>query len=377
MNVFRKNFLALGLLCGVFASGALAEVAEAGQITGRVTDASTLQPISRIEICAVRVSPPSDVIPCTRSNTEGLYTLDLGDGSYRVEFVGDASNYVTQYYNGKASSLEANLVSVVAGGTTSGIDAAMQRGIAISGKLTEAGSDIPAELVRVCALNASNEVAVKCTFSATDGTYSIMGLPLGLYVVSFAVDVVEDCTVPHPDGYVGQYYNGKATFAQAERTGSASPGEFPGIDAQLVKGVEIFPKPPSCTGLPPRVSAFKLSPSRFRAGPKGRSNFRFVLSEAAAVSIAIARVRPGRRVGKACKPAIRKLARHPRCKRFVQVGELAPENRNAGANQVAFRGKVSGRALRPGAYRATITATDPTGHPSAPQSASFTVLPRK
>jgi len=152
---------------------------------------------------------------------------------------------------------------------------------------------------------------------------------------------------------------------------SAGSGE--GSDA-----VAIFDRagpPARADTLAPTVSGFKLAPKRFKAAPKGRSSFRFKLSEPAAVEIVVDRVRPGRKAGKRCKKPTPKLARRPRCKRFIGVGKtLSFQNRPAGDNKIAFNGKLSGRALKRGLYRASLTAKDPAGNSSAPQSARFTVL---
>jgi len=134
------------------------------------------------------------------------------------------------------------------------------------------------------------------------------------------------------------------------------------------------PASPDARRLAPAVSGFKLVPKRFKAAPKGRSSFRFTLSQPAAVEIEIARIRPGRKVGKGCKQPTPELARRPHCERDKVAGELGFQGRPAGLNKIAFNGKLSAGPLKPGSYRATITATDAAGNRSAPQRASFTVL---
>jgi DNA-binding beta-propeller fold protein YncE len=109
---------------------------------------------------------------------------------------------------------------------------------------------------------------------------------------------------------------------------------------------------------PPSVSRFKLSPPRFRVAPKGHgSHFRFALSQAADVSIAIEGHKTGRQ-----------------SKGFARVATLGYPNRRSGANSIAFSGRAGKRLLRPGTYRATIVATDAAGKSSAPQNATFAVL---
>lgn len=167
---------------------------------------------------------------------------------------------------------------------------------------------------------------------------------------------------------------------------AVSPGDD-NVYTTSESGVAIFdragsaaPPPPETKRTPPdttapALSGFRLAPSRFIAAPRGKgSRFRLTLSEPAGVAIEIQRVVPGRRVGKACQPARPGLTRGRPCARFLKAGTLANAGLGAGADSIAFSGKVGKRALRPGSYRATIVATDAAGNRSAPSSAAFTVL---
>jgi hypothetical protein len=105
------------------------------------------------------------------------------------------------------------------------------------------------------------------------------------------------------------------------------------------------------------------------------TTFRFRLSEAARVVFAIRRARPGRRVKGRCvrpKPSNR---RRPKCTRFVATGRFAV-TAAAGINAKKFSGRIGRRALKPGRYRATLTATDAAGNKSAPKRLNFRVVRR-
>jgi PKD domain len=130
-----------------------------------------------------------------------------------------------------------------------------------------------------------------------------------------------------------------------------------------------------------------LSPSRFRVGraatplaaqhrrraPVG-TTFRYRLSEAATVRIAIERALPGRRRRGACRaPGVRPRGR--RCTRYRTLGTLT-RSAPAGPSSLAFSGRLGSRALRPGRYRATLVATDAAGNASRPARAAFTVVAR-
>jgi hypothetical protein len=134
------------------------------------------------------------------------------------------------------------------------------------------------------------------------------------------------------------------------------------------------PPPPPVDRTAPVVSGFSVVPAKLR--PKKASSFRFKLSERATVLIVIERVLPGRRVGKRCVAPTRKNQRRARCTRFKRTGALTFKDRPAGANKLAFRGRIGKRLLAVGAYRATNTATDAARNRSKPKRASFNVLRR-
>jgi len=134
------------------------------------------------------------------------------------------------------------------------------------------------------------------------------------------------------------------------------------------------PAPPIGDRTRPTVTKLSLSRKRFKVGQV--TTFRFTLSEAATAKISIAKSEAGRRVGGRCRAPKPSLRRRPRCIRYVAVGSLVKRNLRPGGQRVRFRGRVGSRALRPGAYRATIVATDPGGNRSRGAVVTFRVLRR-
>jgi hypothetical protein len=134
------------------------------------------------------------------------------------------------------------------------------------------------------------------------------------------------------------------------------------------------PAPPARDRTAPVVSGFAVSPKRMRRGRV--ASFRFRLSERATARILIERALPGRLVGRRCVRPTRRLRRNRRCTRFLRAGTITFRNRHAGANRIAFRGRVGRRALGLGSYRATITATDPAGNRSRPRRAVLRIVRR-
>lgn len=101
---------------------------------------------------------------------------------------------------------------------------------------------------------------------------------------------------------------------------------------------------------------------------KRGTRFRYTLSEPARVTITIERVLPGRVRGrgtrrKCVKPTARNSGAR-RCKRYKRVTALVAEEQ-AGGQSTTFTGRVKGRALRRGAYRARLVASDALGARSA------------
>ncbi|WP_372788021.1 WD40/YVTN/BNR-like repeat-containing protein [Paraconexibacter sp.] len=135
----------------------------------------------------------------------------------------------------------------------------------------------------------------------------------------------------------------------------------------------------------PVLSAAKLSRTRFALG-KGRTaatartgrgtTFRFRLSEPATVTIRITKPSAGRKVGKTCRAATRKLRRKPRCTYQRPMMLLTRRALAAGARSVPFTGRVGKKALRPGRYRATLVARDAAGNTSTSRRLAFRVVRR-
>jgi len=256
---------------GTEVTGKDATLSVGGQIAGKVTDVADGEPIEGIQVCARQLDRTTGfgTIPCARSDGDGEYTVwALPTGQFKLEFgpaifQAGAPNYIRQYYPGKSSFAEAEARAVTAGETYEGVDAALQKGIGIAGTVTEVGGGPVAAGPRICALNANSGAIVQCTGVELDGTYWMPGLPFGSYVVSFAVDVEEEPgLILHPDGFVRQYYNGKPTFAAADRLASAGPTEFAGIDAQLVRGPETLPDRKPASPAPAIVTLIKRPPPR-------------------------------------------------------------------------------------------------------------------
>lgn len=157
--------------------------------------------------------------------------------------------------------------------------------------------------------------------------------------------------------------------------GTGATGLAPGAAAALHPFAPRFTRP--LTMLRKRFAvAYRPAPSarKRRTAPAG-SAFVYSLSKPATVTITIASAKPGRTVGRRCQPSTRLNRARRRCTRHIRIGTLRHRGSQA-ANRVSFNGRIGGRKLSPGRYRATAVARDPAGNASAPTTTSFTIVAR-
>jgi uncharacterized delta-60 repeat protein len=146
--------------------------------------------------------------------------------------------------------------------------------------------------------------------------------------------------------------------------------------------------PPTPPPRKPTISALHESNSSFRVGHSstplsGHASakrhrrgtvFSFQLDQAAMVKIAIQKSMRGRRLGRSCRAAVRRLRHKPRCTRTITIGTLT-RTAHAGLNRVSFSGRIRGKALAPGRYQVTFTAANSAGV-SSPKTLSFAIVRR-
>jgi hypothetical protein len=103
------------------------------------------------------------------------------------------------------------------------------------------------------------------------------------------------------------------------------------------------------------------------------ASLRFTMSEAGTAQLKLARLLPGRRVGKACRAQTRANRRRARCTRSVAVPGTLAIAFHAGSNQWKLGRRFAGRRLVGGRYRATITASDAAKNRTKPTTVDFTL----
>lgn len=202
-------------------------------IAGTVTSASTGLPIGSVEVCAYEEAGESPFGECTSTEPSGQYALTgLTAGAYIVEFsspVTGASDYVRQYYDDKSRPEEAEAVTVSAGSVTLGIDAQLEDGGRVTGKVTSAASHSAVKGVLVCAFTASSEIE-ECGLTNGTGEYAITSLPSGSHRIGFDGEEA---------GYVIQYYDDESSLSTAAPVTVTTGGDTSDINAQLTEGGRI------------------------------------------------------------------------------------------------------------------------------------------
>lgn len=130
------------------------------------------------------------------------------------------------------------------------------------------------------------------------------------------------------------------------------------------------PAPPPPPPPPPvavlSVSSLRLSPSSFKAAPKGASvskkskagtKVTYRVSTAASTRFTVESVQPGRKAGKKCAKPSAKNRKGKRCTRYVVVRGSFKHASKGGNNSFRFSGRVGGKRLSRGKYRLVAVAT--------------------
>ncbi len=220
-----------------------AELQDGGEISGTVTDV-THAPLEGVSVCTEQVSGIESG-PCAKTNGSGQYLVDgLSSGNYNVafstEWQGADSDYLGQYFNGKALREEETPVSVVAGAVTGGVDAELAAGGQIAGTVVGAATGASAPGIYVCAERNGN--AERCKQTDTAGHYLVSGVTGGSRYVSFT-------RFPENRGdYLSQLYPGQVTIASAIPVPVTAGSVTAGIDAHLLTGGQITGHVTSSTG---------------------------------------------------------------------------------------------------------------------------------
>lgn len=218
---------------GATTSGIDAAMQPGARISGTVTSAATKEALGEVMACASE-NGGEFIERCSLTNSKGEYTIvGLPTGNYIAAFISSGGPYAPQYYNGKVSSTEATTLSLTAGTLTPNVNAAMQVGAEISGKVTNANTKAALAHIVVCPLLVNASASVSCSATNENGEYTLTKLPAGEYHIEFAIPYASNLN------FLRQYYNGKGTVQEANIVAVATGGSATGIDAALHEGGTI------------------------------------------------------------------------------------------------------------------------------------------
>ena len=214
-----------------------------GTISGTVTAAANGADLSGICVDASQINGTG--FENATTSADGSYSISgLGTGQYTVEFspnCGNAENLLTQWYNDKTSAISVDPVSVVAGTTTSSIDAAMQIPGTITGTVTAAngGAQLGGICVNVRQINGSGSGSATTN---AGGTYSVSGLETGTYSVEFSPGCGSS------GNFLAQWYDNETTAAAADSVSVTATKTTSSINAALAAGGTIAGTVTAATG---------------------------------------------------------------------------------------------------------------------------------
>lgn len=201
-----------------------------GTITGTVTNAKH----AKLAGICVYAEVSKNIVGYTTTTASGTYAMvGLSSGRYDLEFEASCSahpaNYASQWYKNAPSQAKATLVTVTAGKAIGGIDAVMQIGGIVTGKVTSS-SGAPLAGIYVWAHSGRTTTVASYAVTAANGTYSLDQLASSSYTVAFNPPNI--CG-GHDPSYETQWYKNATTQAKATLVPVTAGKTKTGIDASL------------------------------------------------------------------------------------------------------------------------------------------------
>jgi hypothetical protein len=127
----------------------------------------------------------------------------------------------------------------------------------------------------------------------------------------------------------------------------------------------------------PRIFVVGPNNTPVAAKAKRGSTLSFTVNERSTATIRIQKPRKGRRSEGKCRKPTRKNRKGKRCKRWVKAAAtLTRKNVGPGKVSIKFTGRIRGKALKRGRYRASITLTDAAKNKAKPRNATFRIVKR-
>lgn len=197
----------------------------AAPVRGHVYDVTgePLSNLSNLAVIANRVTCESEGVAHQPTDSSGAYTLWVGSGDYYLSVWGEAVDYVVpEWYNNAYRLEDAETIHVEAPNEVSEINFYLVRAGSISGTVYEADGTTPIPSASVYAFPTTGNHPGAGANTNPDGTYTIAGLPSGVYRVQATIS-----------DHAAEYFNDSSEEASATGVQVNPPSDTPGIDFLL------------------------------------------------------------------------------------------------------------------------------------------------
>jgi hypothetical protein len=184
--------------------------------------------------------------------------------------------------------------------------------------------------------------------------------------------------------FVKRFYGDADGVPPWDVSDGAQIGAFQIVTAPKPPATNTQTTTPPADTTKPALGALGLSVRVFRAAKSGPSisakkkpvgtKVSLNLSEPSSVRFTVERKTQGRKVGKNCVAQTRSNRKKKACVRWVKVKGSFTRAGKAGKNTFKFRGRIGGKALKPGNYRLDGQATDPAKNKSTTKRRSFKIV---
>lgn len=211
-------------------------------IAGRFTIPSN---VGGVDINAYSANDPTRPIASTRvwSFSPDYVLHGLPAGSYKVQFTRPGSGYIEHWWQGGTDFEDATVITLAEGEHRTGLDAAVQRGASVSGRI--AGGRVSTEHGLAYAYRQDRDGVFQReagTHVAADGTYTIRGLRAGTYTLSFSSSMAIGYDERHSTVW-SEWWKDKPGSAQATSFTLSTNTSLTGVNANLdtVGGASSWP----------------------------------------------------------------------------------------------------------------------------------------
>ena len=203
-------------------------------ISGTITDSAS-QPVSGM---CVEIVGNDNASANVGLDNGGNYVINqLAAGTYQVGFIsgcGNSGSYAPNWYDNQQSENTATPITLATGATDDEVDAVLQPGATITGKVTNsAGRALSGVCVSASTPGAADFGPVSEAQTGRSGTYTIPDLAPGQYLINFGCGLEQR--------YANEWFPAAPDASVAEQV-SAPPGRTANINAALppagsIKGV--------------------------------------------------------------------------------------------------------------------------------------------